>query len=95
MERTWQKRSLPRRVYSRSFSTPQVVGLQEAATGRAFANTVGFLERHLEQHAYAADASIGHARMGMRLLVYARNGVAVGDVCEDRRAETRFNVTST
>ena len=52
-------------------------------------------ERHLEQHAYAADASIGHARMGMRLLVYARNGVTVGDVCEDRRAEPRFNVTST
>ena len=60
-----------------------VVGLQEAAKGRAFSNACGFLETHLERHVYAADASVGHARMGMRLLVYARSGVVLDGVVKD------------
>jgi hypothetical protein len=62
-----------------------VVGLQEAAKGRAFTALVGHLEAHLESHAAVPEASIGHTRMGMRLLVYARRdaGLAVSEVCKD------------
>jgi len=62
-----------------------VVGLQEAAKGRAFTALVGHLEAHLESHSAVPEASIGHTRMGMRLLVYARRdaGLAVSEVCKD------------
>ncbi|KAH8047622.1 serine/threonine kinase [Aureococcus anophagefferens] len=57
----------------------------EAAKGRAFTALVGHLEAHLESHSAVPEASIGHTRMGMRLLVYARRdvGLAVSEVCKD------------
>ncbi|KAH8066199.1 serine/threonine kinase [Aureococcus anophagefferens] len=59
-------------------------GPREAAKG-ALTALVGHLEAHLESHSAVPEAGIGHTRMGMRLLVYARRdaGLAASEVCKD------------